>query len=47
MVPLSLAESARTRFGWPLHVIEGAGHVPFLEQPDAYLDTLTTVIASR
>jgi 2-hydroxymuconate-semialdehyde hydrolase len=44
MVPLRVAESAHVRFGWPLHVVEDAGHVPFLEQPDAYVDTLTGFI---
>ena len=37
MAPLRLAESASTTLGWPLHVIEDAGHVPHLEQPDAFL----------
>jgi pimeloyl-ACP methyl ester carboxylesterase len=45
MAPLRLAESAHARFGWPLHVIEDAGHVPFIEQPDAYLGTLAAVTA--
>ena len=40
MVQLQLAKSARSKFGWPLHVIEDAGHVPFLEQPDAFLEAL-------
>lgn len=44
MVPLRVAEAAQVRFGWPLHVVEDAGHVPFLEQPEAYVDTLTAVI---
>ena len=33
----SLAEAASARLGWPLHVIDGAGHVPHIEQPDAFL----------
>jgi 2-hydroxymuconate-semialdehyde hydrolase len=37
MVPLRLAESASSRLGWPLHVVEGVGHVPFVEQPEAFL----------
>jgi pimeloyl-ACP methyl ester carboxylesterase len=40
MAPLHLAESASSAFGWPLHVIEDSGHVPFLEQPDAFLGAL-------
>lgn len=47
MAPLRLAEAAHKRFGWPLHIIENAGHVPFIEQPDAYLDTLAAVIDQR
>lgn len=47
MAPLRLAEHAHDSLGWPLHVIEDAGHVPFVEQPDAYLETLAAVIAQR
>jgi pimeloyl-ACP methyl ester carboxylesterase len=39
-VPLGLAEAASTRLGWPLHVIDDAGHVPHIEQPDAFLRAL-------
>ena len=39
-VPLSLAEAASARLGWPLHVIEDAGHVPHIEQSDAFLEAL-------
>lgn len=40
MVPLQTAQSASTAFAWPLRVIEGAGHVPHLEQPDAFVEAL-------
>lgn len=40
MAPLHLAETANSAFGWPLHVIDQAGHVPFIEQPAAFLDAL-------
>jgi pimeloyl-ACP methyl ester carboxylesterase len=40
-VPLALAEAARERLGWPLQVIEAAGHVPHIEQSDAFLEALT------
>jgi len=40
MVPLKTAQSASTAFAWPLRVIEGAGHVPHLEQPDAFVEAL-------
>ena len=39
-VPLSLAEATSPRLNWPLHVIEDAGHVPHIEQPDAFLGAL-------
>jgi 2-hydroxymuconate-semialdehyde hydrolase len=37
MVPLSLAQGARDRFGWPLTVIPDAGHAPHIEQPGAFV----------
>lgn len=40
MVPLRLAEATSRSFGWALHVVEGAGHVPHLEQPDAFTEAL-------
>ena len=39
-VPLALAEAASTRLGWPLHVVEAAGHVPHVEQSDAFMEAL-------
>lgn len=45
MAPQVLASHAAAVQGWPLHVIEGAGHVPHLEQPDAFLETLMPVLA--
>ena len=41
MVPLHLAEHASAAYGWPLRVIEDAGHVPHIEQPDAFVRTLS------
>jgi pimeloyl-ACP methyl ester carboxylesterase len=38
-VPLGVASEAKTRLGWPLQVIEGAGHVAHIEQPDAFVRT--------
>ena len=35
-VPLSLAEGASARLGWPLHVIDEAGHAPHIERPAAF-----------
>lgn len=37
---LQTAEAARARYGWPLHVIEDAGHVSPGEQPKAFLEAL-------
>ena len=39
-VPVALAERAAARLGWRLHVIENSGHVPQVERPDAFLQTL-------
>jgi 2-hydroxymuconate-semialdehyde hydrolase len=44
MTPLGLAETASARLGWPLHVIDDAGHVPHIERPDAFLRTLRVAL---
>jgi pimeloyl-ACP methyl ester carboxylesterase len=38
--PLRVAEAASARYGWPLHVIDGARDDPFFEQPVAALRAL-------
>lgn len=38
MAPLGQADTASSRLGWPLTVIDGAGHLPHVEQPEAFLD---------
>jgi pimeloyl-ACP methyl ester carboxylesterase len=38
------AEAASARLGWPLHVVDDAGHVPHIEQPDSFLRTLRTAL---
>jgi pimeloyl-ACP methyl ester carboxylesterase len=40
IVPLSVAEAASARYGWPLQVVENAGNEPALEAPDAFLHAL-------
>jgi pimeloyl-ACP methyl ester carboxylesterase len=40
MAPFRIAELASSKFGWPLHVIDDAGHVPHIEQPEAFLRAL-------
>ncbi|WP_410786311.1 alpha/beta fold hydrolase [Kribbella sp. C-35] len=40
-VPLALAEEASSRLGWPLQVLDNAGHVPHIERPGAFLEEVT------
>lgn len=40
VMPLRTAQEASARYGWPLHVIEDAGHFVTLDQPQAFLDAL-------
>jgi pimeloyl-ACP methyl ester carboxylesterase len=42
-VPPALAETASTRLSWPLQVIDDAGHVPHIEQPDAFISVIEEV----
>ena len=44
---LSVAQRAAARYGWPLHVIDGAGDDPALDRPDEFVDTLLSAIARR
>jgi pimeloyl-ACP methyl ester carboxylesterase len=37
---LRIAEAASARYGWRLHVIEGAGDDPPIEDPDGFLEAL-------
>jgi len=45
--PLSTAEAASARYGWPLHVIEDANDDPPIEQPEAVLSALRATLAAR
>jgi 2-hydroxymuconate-semialdehyde hydrolase len=45
MVPLRLAEDARSALEWPLHVVEDTGHVPHLERPDQFTRALSEALA--
>jgi pimeloyl-ACP methyl ester carboxylesterase len=45
-VRLNVAEVASERYGWPLHVIEGARDDPAIEQPQAFLEALRTALDS-
>jgi 2-hydroxymuconate-semialdehyde hydrolase len=40
MIALRYGEAASARLGWPLHVIDAAGHLPHLEQPEPFLRAL-------
>jgi 2-hydroxymuconate-semialdehyde hydrolase len=44
-VRLAVAERASARLGWPLRVIDEAGHVPHIERTEAFLDALPVEIA--
>jgi pimeloyl-ACP methyl ester carboxylesterase len=44
MVPLRIGEAAQAACGWPLHVIDDAGHAPHIERPEAFLDALWRAI---
>jgi pimeloyl-ACP methyl ester carboxylesterase len=46
-VRLRLAEAASARYGWPLHVIDGAADDPAVEQPQAFLQALRTALPSE
>jgi pimeloyl-ACP methyl ester carboxylesterase len=39
-IPLAVAEAARERYGWPLHIIEDCADDPPIEQPDAFVKAL-------
>lgn len=44
MAPLRLGEAASDRLGWPLHVIEDAGHLPHVERPESFVEALEAVL---
>jgi pimeloyl-ACP methyl ester carboxylesterase len=45
-VPLALGEAAARRLGWPLRVIDDAGHVPHIERPDAFVSASAPSLAT-
>lgn len=45
-VAVGVAESAAARYGWPLHVIDGAADDPAFEQPSAFLDALRAALGA-
>jgi pimeloyl-ACP methyl ester carboxylesterase len=46
-VPLRAAERASERYGWPLHVIDGARDDPAAEQPDAFIRALRSALGDH
>lgn len=40
LTPLGIGEGLGGALGWPLHVVEDAGHLPHVEQPRAFTDAL-------
>jgi 2-hydroxymuconate-semialdehyde hydrolase len=46
MVPITLAHGAAERLGWPLHVVDGAAHAPHMEQPEAFVDSLSAIVGA-
>jgi 2-hydroxymuconate-semialdehyde hydrolase len=44
MVPLALARGAAERLGWPLHVVDESAHAPHMEQPEAFVDSLSAIV---
>lgn len=43
-VPLRIGEHADRTFGWPRRVIDDSGHVPHIEQPEAFLRALSEFV---
>ena len=44
--PLTVAEAASKRYGWPLRVVENAADDPVMDQPEAFVDALRATLAS-
>jgi pimeloyl-ACP methyl ester carboxylesterase len=44
-VSLDHAEAGSARLGWTLRVVDDAGHVPHIEQPEAFLRTLRAALS--
>ena len=44
VMPLATAEEASARYGWPLRVVEDAGHFLSMDQPEAFLAALRAAL---
>jgi pimeloyl-ACP methyl ester carboxylesterase len=47
VMPLRTAQEASARYGWPLRVIEDAGHVSLAEQPEAFIRAIQSALDAR
>jgi pimeloyl-ACP methyl ester carboxylesterase len=47
VVPVAVGQAANRRYGWPLHVVDGAGNEPALEAPEAFLRALGAALGTR
>jgi pimeloyl-ACP methyl ester carboxylesterase len=45
VMPLAAAQEASARYGWPLEVIDDAGHILAADQPEAFLRALQAALA--
>lgn len=45
LVPTTIGEDASARLGWPLHLVADAGHLPHVDRPAAFAETLETALA--
>jgi pimeloyl-ACP methyl ester carboxylesterase len=44
VMPVTIAQAASARYGWPLDVIDDAGHFLGLDQPEAFLRSLKAAL---
>jgi pimeloyl-ACP methyl ester carboxylesterase len=44
VIPLATAEETCARYGWPLRVVEDAGHFLSMDQPEAFLAALRAAL---
>jgi pimeloyl-ACP methyl ester carboxylesterase len=47
MVRLPVAERASARYGWPLHVLDGAGAAPYIEHPARFTAALRVALGHQ
>jgi pimeloyl-ACP methyl ester carboxylesterase len=47
LLPLPIAQAASATLGWSLHVVDDAGHLPHVEQPNAFLNALAAAAAEQ